>query len=189
MKRLFTPVVLAASLLIAACSSDGSADAGGSTGGTGGTSGGACVASLPFGGDICQSLVASDFAVYDYALDKTELLAGDNGQKDTQCLYDVSDQRGAGGTAQPAVSYGSECDWDVTQQSEENSTDEYETLSGLGDAAFSFYAFGSLVIFVKYKGYIIEVSQGGYHPEDASFTPVDSAEVMTSLTEAVLGRL
>jgi len=173
------------------CSDDSkgsSKSPGGLDGGLFGT--GNCESKLPFGGDVCQSLKDGDFTQFNVSVASTMVLGGFGGsdQPNTQCVYNVKDA--TDNTAQPGVSFASPCTWDSFQKQESKSADDmYMTVGGLGDAAFSFFSFGDLVIFVKYKGYVVIVSQGGFTPHDANGMPIDEATVMTKLAQTVLGRL
>ncbi len=173
---------------LAGCSSSSNGGGGGGSGGGDGAIDGAgnCEAPVPFGGDPCKSLQASDFSPFNYTLDSTKLMNGFGGpdQTNTQCLYNISDITN-GDQAQPGVGYGSECDWEGTQQVESKATsDQYKVLSGIGDAAFEFWSFGSLVIFVKDKGYVVIVSAGEFSPY-----PAGEEKATNDLLNDVLARL
>ena len=168
-------------------------------GGGGGTAGGAGDASaspsapilnlgaqtvkLPFAGDVCQSLAATDFpgdiaGTSGWTLTKTEVIDGMAGAK-TVCRYDLTS--GNGSTSQPGVGYESVDNWDSAKQIAVKSTDNpYQAVPGVGEDAYLVNVFGQNVLYVKAKGYSIVIS---------GVDPFNDLPTLKSFASAILGRI
>ena len=136
---------------------------------------------LPFGGDVCQSLMAADFASLPglptgWTLTKTELIGGIGGPN-TTCLYDLKSK--AGGGAQPGVGYENVDGWDLDKQVASKDA-SYKAVAGVGDDAYLVNALGQNVLYIKAKGYRIVITGVGAFNDPAT---------LKVLAGAVLGRI
>jgi hypothetical protein len=145
---------------------------------------GAPAAKLPFGGDVCQSLIAADFpgdiaGTSGWTLTKTEVGANMGGDAKTACVYDLTS--GNGSTSQPGVGYESVDNWDSLKQIAVKSTDNpYQAVSGVGEDAYLINAFGQNVLYVKAKGYRIVIS---------GVDPFNDLPTLKTFATAILGRI
>jgi hypothetical protein len=144
---------------------------------------GAPAAKLPFGGDVCKSLIAADFpgdiaGTSGWTLTKTEVVDGMAGAK-TTCRYDLTS--GNGSTSQPGVGYESVDSWDSLKQIAVKSTDNpYQAVSGVGEDAYLVNVFGQNVLYVKANGYRIVIS---------GVDPFNDLPTLKSFAGAILGRV
>ena len=180
-------LIVVSAAFVAACGGGG-----GTAGGTGNVSAspsapilnlGAPTVKLPFAGDVCQSLAATDFpgdiaGTSGWTLTKTEVIDGMAGAK-TACRYDLTS--GNGSTSQPGVGYESVDNWDSAKQIAVKSTDNpYQAVSGVGEDAYLVNVFGQNVLYVKAKGYRIVIS---------GVDPFNDLPTLKSFASAILGRI
>jgi hypothetical protein len=180
-------LIVVSAAFVAACGGGG-----GTAGGAGNASAspsapilnlGAPTVKLPFAGDVCQSLAATDFpgdiaGTSGWTLTKTEVIDGMAGAK-TVCRYDLTS--GNGSTSQPGVGYESVDNWDSAKQIAVKSTDNpYQAVSGVGEDAYLVNVFGQNVLYVKAKGYEIVIS---------GVDPFNDLPTLKSFASAILGRI
>jgi hypothetical protein len=186
-----------------ACGSGGSNGLGNNDGGSDGSDGGSppttdastCTAlaatQLPFCGDPCKSLQAGDFAPYGASIGSAQPSTSDYTQA---CKYTLAYQvpaSGAVGTACTRVQIDPACNFALAQELAQGES-EYESVPGLGDAAYFYDQAGPNYV-VKYKQYQLTVfNQTSCHVNNTvgcSPDTMDARAVALALAHAIVSRL
>lgn len=150
----------------------GATVAGASTGGNGG-------AALPFG-DTCKALEAADFTPLGLTL--TVANHGISNVAEV-CFYQVTAADGT--TASPSVQFFPDNNFEAARQIYGKSTFKYKTVSGIGDAAYTYTTLNP-VLWVQAKGHVFNIEAIGLGGSVGSGDPEADIE---ALAKAIVGRL
>lgn len=110
-------------------------------------------------GDACSVLAAADFASFGLEFTSTDHILGNP----ADCEVTLTDKTN-GSTARPDLEFVTPDDFDNTQSvygGASASENDFVTVTGIGDSAYAFNAFGDTQLYVKAKGYVFYVGTDG----------------------------